>query len=101
MSPTSSLKRGWGWDYLPHHGRRNSTVSTRRDVPRAYSLSGWGVISKTDLRSRALPRSDQVSDRASRLNYNTIEDRVEDDTNDRCSRSIRELKDEAQSAMER
>jgi len=66
----------------------------------APSISGRRVISETDLRSRALPRSDRASDRASRSNYNTITDRVEDDTNNCRSGSIRELKDEAQSAVE-
>src|ERR1700720_1112593 len=55
------------------------------------SVSGWRVISETVPHSRALPRSDQVSARASRSNYNTIKDCVEDDINDRCSQSIREL----------
>src|SRR6202040_3838051 len=72
-----------------------------RHAQGAPSISGQRVISKTDLRSRAPPRSDRASDRASRSNYNTIEDRVEDDTNDCRSRSIRELEDEAQSAVER
>ena len=36
----------------------------------------------------------------SRSNYNTINDRIDDDTDDRHSRSIRELEEEAQSAME-
>ena len=54
----------------------------------APSVSGQRVISETDLHSRALPRSDRASDRASRSNYNTIEDRVEDNRNDCCSQSI-------------
>src|SRR6202040_420174 len=75
---------------------------SQREARRAQgapSVSGQKVISETDPRSRALPRLDRASDRASRLNYNMIKDRVEDDINDRHSRSIREL--EAQSAVER
>src|ERR1700723_1922692 len=48
----------------------------------APSVSGRRDISETDPCSRVLPRSDRVSDRASRSNYNTIKDRVEDNTND-------------------
>jgi len=76
---------------------------SQREVRRAQgapSASGRRAISKTDLHSKALPRLDWASDRASRSNYNTIKDRVEDDTDDCRSRSIRELEEEAQSAME-
>src|ERR1700723_2553124 len=52
------------------------------------SASGHREISKTDLHSKALPRSDRASDWASRSNYNTINDCIDDDTDDRRSRSI-------------
>src|ERR1700720_1559955 len=84
----------------PWMEEQHSQRETRR-AQGAPSVSGRRVISETDLHSRVLPRSDRASDRASRLNYNMIEDRVEDDTNDHYSRSIRELKDEAQSTVER
>src|ERR1700722_18754401 len=79
---------------------QHSQRETRR-AQGAPSVSGRRVIFETDLRSRALPRSDRASDRASRSNYNTIKDCVEDNTNDHRSQSIRELEDEAQSAVER
>ena len=78
-----------------------NSLRERRRAQGAPSTSGWRVISETDLHSRVLPRSDRASDRASRSNYNTIKDRIEDDTDDCRSRSIRELEEEAQSAMER
>src|SRR6202041_3086732 len=78
---------------------QNSQCETRR-AQRAPSASGRRAISETDLRSKVLPRSDRASDRASRSNYNTIDDHIEDDTDDRHSQSIRELEEEAQSAME-
>ena len=64
---------------------------SQREARRAQgapSVSGWRVISDTDPHIRALPRSDRASDRPSRSNYNMIKDRVEDDINDRRSRSI-------------
>src|SRR3984957_18583214 len=85
-----------GLPSTPWVEEQHSQHETRR-AQGTPSVSGRRVISKTDLRSRALPRSDRASDRASRSNYNMIEDHVEDDTNDRHSRSIQELEDEAQS----
>ena len=77
-----------------------SSQCETRHAQGAPSVSGRREISETDLCSKALPRSDRASDRASRSNYNTIKDRIEDDTDDRHSQSIRELEEEAQSAME-
>ena len=54
----------------------------------APSTSGWRAISETELHSKVLSRSDRVSDRVSRLNYSTIDNCIDDDTDDRCSRSI-------------
>ena len=58
---------------------------SQRETRRAQgtpSVSGQRVISETDLRNRALPRSDRASGRASRSNYNTINNRIDDDTDD-------------------
>src|ERR1700723_3439989 len=49
--------------------------SSQRETQRAQgapSASKRRAISKTDLHSKALPRSDQASYRTSRSNYNTI-----------------------------
>src|ERR1700722_14500033 len=62
-----------------------SSQREMRHAQGAPSASGWRAISETDLRSKALPRSDRVPDRASRSNYNTIEDCIEDNTDDRRS----------------
>ena len=63
-------------------------ANSQREARRAQgapSVTGRRVISETDPHSRVLPRSDRASDRVSRSNYNTIKDRVEDNTNDRRS----------------
>src|ERR1700722_13112425 len=78
-----------------------SSQRETRHAQGAPSVSGWRAISKTDLRSKVLPRSDRASDRAYKSNYNTIKDCIEDNTDDRHFRSIRELEEEAQSTMER
>src|SRR6202040_2381088 len=44
----------------------------------APSASGWRAISETDLRSKALSRSDRAPDRGTGSNYKTLENRVED-----------------------
>src|SRR3984957_5169805 len=55
----------------PWMEEESSQCETQRSQG-APSASGRREISETDLCSKALPRSDRASDRASRSNYNTI-----------------------------
>ena len=61
------------------------------------SNSGRRAISEIDLHSRALSRSDQ----ASRSNHHMIDNHINDNMDDHCPQSIRELEEAANATIER